>query len=430
MKAQIEELFAQALTACGDGLLPEGETFPAPIVERTRDPQHGDFACNIAMVLAKPARKNPREIAQAIIAAFPKSGLVETLAIAGPGFINVRLAAAAYHAAGRRDHCRGRQLRPFVIMSAPQTVLVEFVSANPTGPLHVGHGRHAAYGATVANLLEAVGYTVHREYYVNDAGRQMDILALSTWLRYLVMCGEEIEFPSNGYRGDYITDIAQQLYAEESDRLHQPADELLVDIPPDAPAGDKEKHVDALIERMRHMLSSEDYRRVLDCALDSILLDIRDDLEQFGVTVDTFFSERTLYESGQVDEVISRLEAQDLIYSKGGAKWFRATQYGDEKDRVVVRDNGQKTYIASDIAYHFDKRRRGHELLLDILGADHHGYVARVRAGLEAMGEPADSLEVRLVQFAVLVSRWRESADVYALRRVCDAAPAARRSGG
>ncbi len=401
MKAQIADLFAQALAACSKDLLPGESELPVPIIERTRDPRHGDFACNIAMILARPARRNPRDIAKTIVASFPDSGLVEKLEIAGPGFINVHLSAAACHklvhdiveqgeAYGRSDRFAG------------QPVLVEFISANPTGPLHVGHGRHAAYGATVANLLEAVGHRVHREYYVNDAGRQMDILALSTWLRYLVSCGEEIEFPVNGYRGAYITDIAKQLYAEESDRLHQPAEELMVDIPPDAPTGDKDAHVDALIERMRHMLSSADYRRVLDIALAAILGDIREDLEQFGVHIDSYFSERTLYEAGLVDQVISRLEDQDLIYRKGGAKWFRATRFGDEKDRVVVRDNGQKTYIASDIAYHLDKRRRGHELLLDILGADHHGYIARVRAGLEAMDEPADSLEVRLVQFAVL----------------------------
>ena len=401
MKAQIEELFAQSLTACGDGLLPATEAYPAPVIERTRDPRHGDFACNIAMVLARPARRKPREIAQTIVEHFPDSDLVDKLTIAGPGFINVHLAPTAFHAllaeVVSEGHAYGRSQH-----YAGQPVLVEFISANPTGPLHVGHGRHAAYGATVANLLEAVGHPVHREYYVNDAGRQMDILALSTWLRYLVLCGEEIEFPSNGYRGEYIKAISSRLYEEESDRLHQPAAEFMIDIPPDAPAGDKEKHVDAMIERMRHMLSSADYRRVLDLALDAILADIRDDLEQFGVFIDTFFSERSLYDCGLVDDVISRLEEEGLIYSKGGAKWFRATQFGDEKDRVVVRENGQKTYIASDIAYHFDKRRRGHELLLDILGADHHGYIARVRAGLEAMGEPADSLEVRLVQFAVL----------------------------
>lgn len=401
MKAQIEELFAQALAACKDGLLPDSTDVPVPVVERTRDVKHGDFACNIAMVLARPARKNPRTIAETLVAAFPTVDMVKRLEIAGPGFINVHLSAAAYHAQVadilRMGDDFGTSQR-----YANTRVLVEFVSANPTGPLHVGHGRLAAYGATVANLLAAVGYGVHREYYVNDAGRQMDILALSTWLRYLVLCGEELEFPSNGYRGEYITRIARQIYDQDSDRLHRPADMLNEDIPPDAPTGDKDEHIDALVERMRHMLSDEDYREVLDISLASILADIRDDLQAFGVPIDHFFSERTLYESGRVDEVIEGLEQKGLIYRKDGARWFRATRFGDEKDRVVVRENGQKTYIASDIAYHHDKRRRGNDLLLDILGSDHHGYVARVRAGLEAMGDSADRLEVRLVQFAVL----------------------------
>ncbi len=425
MKKQIAELFAQALEACRETLLAEIRELPEVTVERTRDPQHGDFACNLAMVLAKPARKNPREIAQALVAAFPASPLVQSLEIAGPGFINLRLTAAAYHrllqqileqgdAFGRSDEHAGTR------------VLVEFVSANPTGPLHVGHGRHAAYGATVANLLEATGHAVHREYYVNDAGRQMDILALSTWLRYLVLCGEELEFPVNGYRGEYIEQIARELYSDESDRLHQPAAMLFDDIPPDAPTGDKDKHVDALIERMRHMLSAADYRRVLDVALTNILDGIRADLADFGVQVDHYFSERALFDSGAVDTVIKGLEEQDLVYKKGGAKWFRATRFGDEKDRVVVRDNGQKTYIASDIAYHLDKRHRGNDRLLDILGSDHHGYVARVRAGLEAMGESPDILEVKLVQFAVLyrggekVQMSTRSGEFVTLRQLCD----------
>ena len=401
LKSEIEALVVSALDVLAGNMLPDEARTVTLQVERARDPRHGDFATNVAMSLAKPARRAPRDIAAAIIAALPESPLVAEAQIAGPGFINFRLTAAAHErelgsvlAAGP-DY--GRAPR-----AGGEPVIVEFVSANPTGPLHVGHGRHAAYGDSVANLLDAAGHDVHREYYVNDAGRQMDILAVSVWLRYLQGLGAELRFPSNGYRGDYILPIAEALSRGAGDDLGRPAAAVFDGLPPDAPEGDKDEYVDALIARMRELLGDEDYRRVHELALNSILADIRDDLEGFGVTFDTWFSERSLTDSGLVRESIGRLQDAHLAYEKDGALWFRATDFGDEKDRVVVRDNGQTTYIASDIAYHLGKRQRGFGCLLDILGADHHGYVARVRAGLEAMGEPADSLEVRLVQFAVL----------------------------
>ncbi len=281
--------------------------------------------------------------------------------------------------------------------------IVEFVSANPTGPLHVGHGRHAAFGATLANLLAATGWDVHREYYVNDAGRQMDILAASVWLRYLELCGESFAFPANGYRGEYVRQIAAQLHTAEGERLRHPAAEVFAALPPDEPAGgDKDRYIDAVVHRMRSLLGEGDFRRVFDLGLADILGDIEDDLAGFGVTYDRWYSERSLADNGAIDRALGRLREQGHVYEKDGALWFRATDFGDEKDRVVVRENGQKTYFASDIAYHLEKRERGFDLLLDVLGADHHGYVARVRAGLEAMGEPGDSLEVRLVQFVSL----------------------------
>ncbi|NNF51587.1 MAG: arginine--tRNA ligase [Gammaproteobacteria bacterium] len=425
MKTQITELFAQALEACRDTLIPDSATVPTPVVERTRDPSHGDFACNIAMVLAKPARKSPRQIAETLCAAFPESALVAKLDIAGPGFINLHLTPAAYHRMVAEILDKAETFGTSA-SNAGARVLVEFVSANPTGPLHVGHGRHAAYGATVANLLEAVGFTVHREYYVNDAGRQMDILAVSTWLRYLEVCGERITFPSNGYRGDYIREIAKNLHAQHGADLSRKHSELFAaGLPPDAPEGDKEAHIDALIARGKKLLGNQ-FELVFDASLNAILDDIRDDLARFGVQVDRYYSERELFSSGLVDEAITRLEEQGLVFEKSGAKWFKATEFGDEKDRVVVRENGQKTYIASDIAYHLDKRKRGNDLLLDVLGSDHHGYVARVRAGLIAMGEPADSLEVRLVQFAVLfrggekVQMSTRSGEFVTLRQLCE----------
>lgn len=399
LKKQIEGLLADALATLREQL--PLTDIAAARIERARDPRHGDFATNAALLLAKPAGMNPRELADRIVALLPPSDLVEGVSIAGPGFINFRLGRRAFEqetatilaageAYGRSDSGAGRR------------VLVEFVSANPTGPLHVGHGRHAAYGASVANLLEATGHKVHREYYVNDAGRQMDILAASVWLRYLEALGEEFAFPANGYRGGYIQPIADKLVALEHARLRHPAAEVFADLPPDAPEGDKDDYIDAVVTRMRELLGEADYRAVHKLGLDEILADIRDDLAEFGVTYDEWFSERSLTDLGLVAECIDRLKVDGHAYEQEGALWFRASALGDEKDRVVVRDNGQTTYIASDIAYHLGKRQRGHDHLLDILGADHHGYVARVRAGLEAMGEPGDSLEVRLVQFAIL----------------------------
>ncbi|UCC14088.1 MAG: arginine--tRNA ligase, partial [Gammaproteobacteria bacterium] len=359
------------------------------------------FATNVAMTMAKAARRAPREIAQLIVDALPESDQVAGVEIAGPGFINFHLTPLALHEEIRAIHRRAEDYGKND-SGAGQSVIVEFVSANPTGPLHVGHGRHAAYGASVANLLQANGYRVHREYYVNDAGRQMDILAASVWLRYLELGGESVPFPSNGYRGGYIREIAADLRDQQVSQLHHPAADAFADVPPDGPEGDKEAHIDGIVRNMRTLLGAQDYRRVQDAALQGILDDIREDLEEFGVVMDEWFSERSLTESGLVDETVDHLRRAELAYEKDGALWFRASDFGDEKDRVLVRENGQSTYIASDVAYHLGKRKRGFDLLLDVLGADHHGYVARVRAGLEAMGEPADSLEVKLVQFAVL----------------------------
>ena len=400
MKTQIESLVARALQSLAGDSLPAEAADSQPRIERTRDPRHGDFACNVAMTLSRAARRNPREIATMIVAALPESNLVSATSIAGPGFINFQLAPRAFQLEVEAIHNQGADYGRNE-SGAGRSVIVEFVSANPTGPLHVGHGRGAAYGDSVANLLDASGYKVHREYYVNDAGRQMDILAASIWLRYLELGGEAFEFPSNGYRGGYIREIAASLRTSAGDRLHRSAAEVFADVPADAPAGDKETHIDGLVGNMRQLLG-EDYRSVLDAGLAGILTDIRRDLEDFGVNMDEWFSERSLTDSGLVGTAIEKLKSQDLAYEKDGALWFRATDLGDEKDRVVVRENGLTTYIASDIAYHLGKRQRGFDELLDVLGADHHGYVARVRAGLTAMGEPPESLEVRLVQFAVL----------------------------
>ncbi len=400
MKQQLEQLLATALSSLRDALgVPQAaETVT---VERSRDARHGDFATNIALRLAKAARSNPRELAQRIIAALPPSPLVLRTEIAGAGFINFFLSPAAYAEELAAIHAQAGQYGHSPLGHG-ERVLLEFVSANPTGPLHVGHGRQAAYGATLANILTAVGFDVAREYYINDAGRQVDILAVSAWIRYLEAYGETLPFPENGYRGDYVRAIAVQLQASEGEGLRRAAASVLAGLPADAPTGDKELYIDALIARARELIGTDGFARVLARSLAQMLADIRADLEQFGVRFDRWYSERELEQSGAIERALARLEHEGRLYREQGATWFRATEFGDEKDRVVVRENGQKTYFASDIAYHLEKRERGFERLIDVLGADHHGYVARVRAGLTAMGEPGESLEVNLIQFVSL----------------------------
>jgi arginyl-tRNA synthetase len=403
LKNLIEKLVTDALAALPPGTLGDAAA-PAPGVERARDVAHGDFATNVAMQAAKTARTNPRALAQKIVAAIPPNEIVAKTEIAGPGFINFFVTPAAWKAEMSRVLAEGSGYG-LGDAGAGRKAIVEFVSANPTGPLHVGHGRGAAFGATVANLLEANGWKVYREYYVNDAGRQMDILAASVWLRYLESCGEPIAFPSNGYRGDYVRPIAEALRAKLGDSLRRPAATVLADLPPDEPAGgDKDKYIDAVIARAKDLLGA-DFRVVFDTALADMLGDIRNDLGEFGVNFDRWYSEQDLgdgRDGGPIDRALRRLRAHGHVFELDGAVWFRATDFGDEKDRVVIRANGQKTYFASDIAYHLDKRERGFDDLVTILGADHHGYVARVRAGLAAMGEPPESLEVPMVQFVTL----------------------------
>ena len=416
MKHHLSQLLSEAVqTLKARGDLPEDLSIEIGL-ERTRDRKHGDFASDLAMVLCKLARSKvnrlearegplggkPRDLAEKLVAALPDSDLVTKVDIAGPGFINFFLSPAAYHTTITQVLEQGDRYGRSNIGQG-KSIQVEFVSANPTGPLHVGHGRGAAYGATVADLLAATGYQVHREYYVNDAGRQMDILATSVYLRYLDLCGEEAVFPANGYKGDYVWDVAASLHRKHGDALRHTAAEVFADIPADEPdGGDKELHIDALIQRCKDLLGAEHYRESFDLGLNSILENIRRDLEEFGVHYDDWFSERSLTETGLVESAVQRLTEAGHIYEKKGALWFRSTDFGDEKDRVVVRDNGQSTYFASDIAYHMNKLERGYDRVIDVWGADHHGYVPRVKAALTAIGDDADKLDVLLVQFAVL----------------------------
>ncbi|WP_288998268.1 arginine--tRNA ligase [uncultured Psychrobacter sp.] len=386
-------------------------------ITRTKDLSHGDFASNIALTAAKAAKSNPRMLAEKIVAALPDNQDIRQIEIAGPGFINVFLNSDAKFAV-LADIFELQDRFGLSEQFAGQKIQVEFVSANPTSSLHVGHGRGAAFGMSVANLLEAVGYDVTREYYVNDAGRQMDILATSTYLRYLQINGEQVIFPVNGYQGEYVRDIAQTLKVQHGDSYVHPFADVAKDVPADAifdtnadgektlVSGDKEAHIDGLIANSKSLLG-EGYELFLDAALSSILADIKDDLNDFGVRYECWFSERSI--DSEIEPVLQILDDKGYLYEKDGNIWFKSTDFGDEKDRVVRRANGQTTYFASDIAYHKNKFDRGFDKVINVWGADHHGYVPRVKAALTALGIDEARLDVVLVQFVAL---WRGSEKV------------------
>ncbi|MCH7395839.1 arginine--tRNA ligase [Acinetobacter dispersus] len=395
------------------GVLPSDWTNTSHLT-RTKDRSHGDFASNIAMIGSKVAGMKPRDLAEKILAALPEVADITKAEIAGPGFINFFLNADQRYAvldqiqAQKNEYGRSQA-------NAAKKIQVEFVSANPTSSLHVGHGRGAAYGMTVANLLEATGATVDREYYVNDAGRQMDILATSTYLRYLELTGQTLVFPKNAYQGDYVKEIAQEIIDKDGNAHVRAVADIYKDVPEDVQyaeeldaegnkvvlSGDKEKHIDGLIANSQQHLGA-DYRVFHQAALHAILDDIKDDLADFGVTFDKWFSEDSL--TDKIDEALETLDQRGFLYEKEGNIWFKSTEFGDEKDRVVKRRNGQTTYFASDIAYHLNKLQRGYTDLIDIWGSDHHGYISRVKAAIDAMGYDSKKLTVLLVQF---VSLWR-----------------------
>lgn len=400
MKQHIETLIQNAIRQ----LQQAGELPEVPVVvqvDATKDKQYGDFASNAAMVLAKPAQKKPRDLAARIIEILESSPYVQKVEIAGPGFINFFLAAHALNDVVTKILSEKEQYGRSKI-GRNKRVLVEFVSSNPTGPLHVGHGRHAAFGAVVANLLDAVGFNVYREYYVNDAGRQMDILTTSIWVRYLALCSENIVLPANAYRGSYVIDIAQALKDTHGTAFQQPAQDVFAGLPKDEPeGGDKEIYIDALIERARTLLGAN-YEVIFKFGLSSILADISDDLAEFGVQYDNWFSERELVSSDIVDRVLETMRQSGHTYERDGALWFRSTDYGDVKDRVLVRSNGSRTYFANDVAYHLNKFERGFDIAIDIFGSDHHGYLARMKAAVQAAGINPERLIYLLVQFVSL----------------------------
>jgi len=415
MKPHLQDLLRSALQAACAEL---GVEAPQPniVIDATKDKAHGDFASNLAMVCAKNLGQPPRKFAESLVRLLPASTRVAKVEIAGPGFINFFLTGDAITAVVPEILAAGNEWGQDLSGSKGR-VMVEFVSANPTGPMHVGHGRGAAYGDTLANLLAATGHAVHREYYINDAGRQVDVLTVSVWLRYLEAGGETLPFPKRGYPADYIKIAAANIRGVHGATFQRPAAEVFGGLAaePQLPEGadDKTKdtiklqqegHLDRLIERARALLGAEGYAQITRAALDEQLAVIRATLQSFNVRFDQWYSERALVESGFAKTAIERLKTAGYVYEKDGAEWLRTSDYGDEKDRVLFKADGAATYFANDLAYHVDKLDRGYPLLVDVWGADHHGYIARVRAAIEMLTQRKDALHVALMQFVTLSS--------------------------
>jgi arginyl-tRNA synthetase len=398
VKAELKALIDRALDQLG---APDVRAYS---IENTKAREHGDYASNVAMVLSKALGQKPRALAEQLLASLERPSWLTRIEIAGPGFLNFFIAQEAHSAVVAEVLAAGAGYGLATAASLGR-VQVEFVSANPTGPLHVGHGRGAAFGSSLASVLSAAGYSVQREYYINDAGRQMDILALSVWLRYLQSFGEEVVVPKGTYVGEYIKhDCAQPLRAQFGERFRRAGTDFNRGLPAVPDAGDEkavDSYVDALVARAKSLLS-EDYAAVFQFGMQIILDDIKNDLHEFRVDYDSWFSERSLTQDGFVERAIERLKARGHLYQEDGALKFRATSFGDDKDRVVVRSNGVTTYFASDLGYLLSKFERGFERCIYIFGADHHGYVPRLRAAAMGLGLDAECIEIPLVQFAVL----------------------------
>ncbi len=369
VRKQVAGIVKQAILRCSEkGILPPTIDIE-PIVEIPREKGHGDYATNVAFVLARHARKNPEEIARALIAQMDTGALCSEVSVAARGFINFHVRDELFRAELRDIGRKGLEAF-FPNVGEGKKVILEFVSANPTGPLHIGHGRGAAVGDVLARILEKTGYQVVREYYVNDAGRQIGTLGRSVYLRWKELQGQNVEYPSDLYQGSYVRDIAQKIIDE---RITVPREE------------------------------GEAIASMARFAADLVLSGIKRDLEDFRVSFDDYYSENTLYDRGLVDGTIAELRERGWLYEEEGALWFKTSALGDEKDRVIVKSDGEKTYFASDIAYHREKFDRGFDIAVDIWGADHHGYVERLKASIEALGRSRDALKVLLIQFVTLL---------------------------
>jgi arginyl-tRNA synthetase len=365
-----ERLRSQILRRLSDlGLTPPDEF----LVEKPRDPAHGDWSTNVALALAKPLRRPPRAIAEELARGWEADpALPAEVSVAGPGFLNFRLQPDVYREA-LRELLRTPEAALRSDLGAGERVIVEFVSSNPTGPLHIGHGRNAAIGDAVAKLLDKAGWSVTREYYFNDAGQQMETLGRSLLARYIQLSKPEYPFPEDGYEGDYLVDIARRLREEHADELYDAHDP------------------DAALAFMQRVAAQE------------MIESIRSDLALFDVRFDSWFNESRLYNEGKLDEALDRLRSRGAVYEREGAVWFRASDYGDTEDRVLIKSTGQPTYFLPDIAYHIDKHERGFARAVNVLGADHHGYVPRLQAAMRALDFDPEWLQCIVYQSVTLV---------------------------
>lgn len=400
MKQHLEHLFQTALKQ----MLATGELLAIPAfvqIEPTKDRLHGDFATNIAMILAKPTQKQPHEIAERIIQMLPSSPCIDKVEIAGPGFINIFVSTQSLNeVVARILHEKENFARSK--MGREKRVLVEFVSSIPTGPLHVGHGRLAVFGAVIANLLQEVGFLVFREYYINDVGRQMDVLAVSIWLRYMTICGEEVQFPPNAYHGAYVKTIAQAIYEQHGRAFCVPVQQVFEHMPVELNHPQHDTiYLDTLIKRVKSQLG-EHYPRIIQLGAENIMADIRQDLSEFGIHFDTWISQQALTQREAIHTLLNTLRAAGHVYERQNAIWLQSSQFGDEKDRVLIRANGEATGFAQDAAYHLDKFDRGYDIAINIFGADHYGYVTRMKAAMQAAGIDPERLIHILVQFVTL----------------------------
>lgn len=372
IKENIKQLIEEALDNCAQSGLISTKQSPPFVIETPKMKNHGDYATNVAMLIAPQEKKPPRKIAQDIVEHIPKNDdILEKLEIAGPGFINFFITRSCWLKAFKDISLQGSTYGRSQLGKG-QKINLEYVSANPTGPLHIGHGRGAAVGDALANILEAVGYDVSREYYINDTGNQMELLGKSVYTRYLQLLGKEVAFPPDFYQGDYIEEIAQQIVSQQGNHYEKTGEALSIPF-------------------------------FTSFAVDSILMGIQKDLEDFGVHFNSWFSEKTLYQEKTVDRAIDELKKKGYIYQNEGHLWFKSTLFGDDKDRVVIRNNGVPTYFASDCAYHLNKLERGYQRVINIWGADHHGYIPRIKAVVEAFGNSREAVEILLVQFVNLL---------------------------
>ncbi len=422
MKEEIKKLVYEAIKAAK--LFERNNLADIQIeISRTKNPAHGQFSCNIALHLSKKLELNPVELAHKITEKINTQKGFEKIIVAPPGFINFYLNEDTKAKTVKEILKLGTEYGSTTVLK-PKNIILEFVSSNPTGPLHVGHGRQAAFGDSLAKLLRKAGHQVYTEYYINDFGRQMNIFTVSVLIKILNLKGASLELPRVSYQGSYIEKIAQDMQNSIDANF-----ELLLEhggLSGSHPSFSEDEEIDKLIIDFQNQLGNENFGQFRDSISSLMVSVIKKDLKEFGVVYDNWFSEREMINKGLIQKSIKQLNNNDLTYKKDGALWLKTMSFGDDKDRVIVREDGRSTYFASDIAYHFDKRSRGFDVLLDVLGSDHHGYLSRLEAGLSAMNEPPKSLEISLVQFVSLfkenkkVQMSTRSGEFITLNQLCE----------